>query len=229
MTRQLPLGLQLKAPTSLEDFVYGDDSPLLELLHQQRRPHGEPLIYLHGDQASGRTHLLLGQCTAAQQQGMQVAYLPCRDLAELAPQMLEGLEHLNLVAIDDVDLLAGQAEWETALFNLFNRARDAGCRLLLSATSAATQLPFKLPDLRSRLSWGITYRLRPLSDSQRQKLLQNLAQRRGLQMPGDVARYLVERHSRDTHSLQRLIERLDHDSLAEQRRLSIPFVRTRID
>jgi DnaA family protein len=229
MTRQLPLGLQLKAPTSLDDFVYGDDSPLLELLHQQRQAHGEPLIYLHGDPGSGRTHLLLGQCTAAQAQGMQIAYLPCREIADLAPQMLEGLEQLDLVAVDDVDLLAGQSDWETALFNLFNRARDAGCRLLLSANNAASQVPFKLPDLRSRLTWGVTYRLRPLNDTQRQQLLQNLAQRRGLQMPDDVARYLVERHSRDTLSLQKLIERLDRDSLAEQRRLSIPFVRTRLD
>jgi len=229
MTRQLPLGLQLKAPTSLDDFVYGDDSPLIELLQQQRQPQGEMLIYLHGEPGSGRTHLLLGQCTAAQQQGLQIAYLPCGELTELAPQMLEGLEHLDLVAIDDVDLLAGQAEWETALFNLFNRARDAGCRLLISATGAAASLPFMLPDLRSRLGWGITYRLRPLSDVQRRNLLQNLARRRGLEMPDDVARYLVERHSRDTRSLCLLIERLDRDSLAEQRRLSIPFVRTRLD
>jgi len=229
MTFQLPLGLQLRGPTSLDDFVFGDDAPLLELLQQQLAPQGEPLIYLHGESASGRTHLLLGQCSAAQQLDLQVAYLPARQAAELAPQMLEGLEQLDLVAVDDADMLAGQLEWETALFNLFNRARDAGCRLLVSASQAAPQLAFLLPDLRSRLSWGITYRLGPLDDMQRRQLLQNLAQRRGLQMPDEVARYLVERHPRDTHSLQRLIERLDHDSLAEQRRLSIPFVRTRLD
>lgn len=228
MSQQLPLSLQLQAPTRLDDFVYGDDSPLLELLQQQLQPQGEPLIYLHGESASGRTHLLLGQCTAARNQQMTVAYLPCGDLAQLAPEMLEGLEQLDLVAIDDVNLLAGSNDWESALFNLFNRARDAGCRLLVSASDAASRLPFNLPDLRSRLSWGVTYRLRPLNDAQRQQLLQNLAQRRGLQMPPDVARYLVERHSRDAHSLLQLVDRLDRDSLAEQRRLSIPFVRTRI-
>ena len=228
MTGQLPLGLQLRTPTRLDDFVYGEDSPLLDLLRQQLEDNGEPLIYLHGEHGSGRSHLLLGQCGQAEQRGMTVAYLPCHDADQLSPQMLEGLERLDLLAIDDVELLAGDAAWEAALFNLFNRARDAGCRLLISATSAATALPLHLPDLRSRLAWGVSYRLKPLDDTQRCRLLQNLAQRRGLQMPAEVARYLVQRHSRDTHALARLIDRLDRDSLAEQRRLSIPFVRTRL-
>lgn len=229
MSVQLPLGLQLRTPTRLDDFVYGDDSPLLDLLAQQLGKNGEPLIYLHGDPGSGRTHLLMGQCAEAQRRGMTVAYLPCREAGGLSPQMLEGLEQLDLVAIDDVELLAGSAQWEGALFNLFNLARDAGSRLLISASGAAKQLPLALADLRSRLAWGVTYRLKPLSDGQRGELLQNLARRRGLQMPDEVARYLVERCSRDTHALSALVERLDHDSLAEQRRLSIPFVRTRLN
>jgi len=229
MSRQLPLGLQLRYPARLDDFVHGDGSPLPGLLQTQLGADGEPLIFLHGEPGSGRTHLLMGQCTAAQQQGLAVAYLPCTDIQDLAPEMLAGLERLDLIAVDDVHLLAGRLDWETALFNLFNRARDAGARLLVSATTAASGLQLALPDLRSRLSWGITYRLQPLTDIQRRKLLQNLAKRRGLQMPNDVARFLVERHPRDTASLLRLIERLDHDSLAEQRRLSIPFVRTRLD
>ena len=226
---QLPLGLQLRVPTRLDDFVFGANAPLRDLLQQQLQRTGEPLILVHGEPGSGRTHLLLGQCSAARQAGLQVAYLPCSELGGLAPEMLEGLENLDLVAIDDVHRLARHGAWETALFNLFNRARAGHCRLLISAAASAAHLDFALPDLRSRLAWGVTYRLQPLNDRQREALLQNLARRRGLSMPAEVARYLVERHARDTRSLVRLIERLDHDSLAEQRRLSIPFVRTRLD
>ncbi len=229
MSRQLPLGLQLRSSTRLEDFVYGDDSPLLELLQQQLRSTGEPLIYLHGEHGCGRTHLLMGQCSEAQRMNLTVAYLPCSDIADLSPQVLESLEQLDLVAIDDVQLLAGRSDWETALFNLFNRARDSNCRLLIAADSPAARLPLSLADLRSRLGWGVSYRIKPLNDPQRRELIRSLAHRRGLQMPDQVARYLLERHSRDSHALTRLIERLDRDSLAEQRRLSIPFVRTRLN
>ena len=225
--RQLPLALQLRNPTRLQDFVAGENAAVLELLEQQRSL-AEPLLYLCGEPASGRSHLLLGQCASAQDQGLQVAYLPGGQHAELHPQLLEGLEQLDLVAIDDVDRLAGQADWELALFNLFNRARAENCRLLFSAREIPAQAGFELPDLRSRLAWGISYRLQPLGDENLEHWLISLAQRRGLDMPEDVARYLLTRHSREQASLLALLDRLDRDSLAEQRRLSIPFVRTRL-
>ncbi len=58
--------------------------------------------------------------------------------------------------------------------------------------------------------------------------MRRLAQRRGLELPTEVARYLLARCPRDPRALVALVERLDRDSLAEQRRLSIPFVRRRL-
>jgi DnaA-homolog protein len=171
---------------------------------------------------------LLGQCRAMQRDGQQVAYLPCLDHAALHPAMLEGLAQLDLIAIDDVDAIAGQADWEHALFVLFNQARDNGCRLLFAAAQPPAECSIVLPDLRSRLAWGPVAAIATLDDAARERLIHQLAQQRGLEMPEEIARYLVQRYRRDNHSLQQLIERLDRDSLAEQRRLSIPFVRARM-
>lgn len=228
MSKQLPLGLQLVTPTRLQDYIAGENAPLLEAIRLQTEVSGEPLIYICGPSGSGRTHLLMGQCTALQEQGKQVAYLPAAQHADFAPEMLNGLADMDLLAIDDVDALAGMDNWETALFNLFNQARDAGCRLLFASQDTAANTAFALPDLQSRLGWGLTHRLRPLSDEQRQQLLVNLAKRKGLEMPSEVARYLVERYARDTDSMVKVIEQLDTASLAQQRRLSIPFVRDQL-
>ncbi len=228
MSRQLPLGLELRSPTRLEDYIAGDDGQVLALLAAQRDGSGEAQLYLSGPPHSGRSHLLMGQCTAAREAGLMPVYLPAAEHAQLAPEMLEGLERFDLIAIDDVDTLAGLADWEQALFALYNRARDRGCRLLFSASAAAACAGFTLPDLRTRLGWGLNYRLKPLDDAQREQLLRQLAARRGLDLPPEVARYLLSRYSRDTGELNALIERLDRESLAEQRRLSIPFVRERL-
>ncbi len=228
MTGQLPLGLELRAPSRLEDYVAGDEGQVLALLAQQRTGTGEAQLYLTGPRCSGRSHLLLGQCAAARDHGLQVVYLPAGEHSELAPEMLEGLEAYDLLAVDDVDALAGLPAWERALFNLYNQARQQGSRLLFSATQPAASAGFELPDLRTRLGWGLTYHLKPLNDTQRRTLLQRLAQRRGLTLPDEVADYLLARCPRDPSSLIALIDRLDRDSLAEQRRLSIPFVRQRI-
>lgn len=228
MTAQLPLGLELRTPTRLEDFVAGDEGQVISLLARQRTGDGEAQLYLTGPRCSGRSHLLLGQCAAARDQGLQVVYLPAAGHSELAPEMLEGLEAYDLLAVDDVDALAGLPAWERALFNLYNKARQQGSRMLFSATLPAASSGFELADLRTRLGWGLTYRLKPLNDTQRSTLLQGLAERRGLVLPDEVAEYLLARCPRDPCSLLALIDRLDRDSLAEQRRLSIPFVRQRI-
>ena len=47
----------------------------------------------------------------------------------------------------------------------------------------------------------------------------------GLKLPEDVARYLLDRTSRHSGDLVETIARLDRASLAEKRRLTIPFVR----
>lgn len=227
MSQQLPLALQLNSPASLDDFIDADQGELLHQLAEQAAGH-QALIYLHGPSASGKSHLLLGQCAALQASGQQIAYLPCREHAELHPAMLDNLETLDLIAIDDVDAIAGQADWEQALFHLFNRARESGTRLLFSAQGPSMESAIALPDLRSRLAWGLNLGIRPLDDAGRQQLIRQLASKRGLDMPEAVARYLVERQARGHAELLALIDKLDKASLREQRRLSIPFVREQL-
>jgi DnaA family protein len=225
MSRQLPLSLGLQHAPSLDDFVVGRNQTLIEALRHSLDPSGEPMLYLFGPAGCGRSHLLQGQCAQAEQGGLRCAYLALNDHAKLAPDILDGLETLDLLAFDDVQSIAAEAAWEEALFVLFNRCRDQGTRMLFSADCGPAALPIRLPDLRSRLAWGLSLPIQPLDDTGRLDLLQSLATRRALSLPPDVARYLLERTSRDPGDLVDTIDRLDQASLAEQRRLTIPFVR----
>ena len=229
MTAQLPLALDLRHAPGLDDFVVGRNRELLEQLRRALDGDGERLIFISGPPGSGRSHLLLGQCNAAEQSGLRSVYLPLREKLSLMPVMLEGLEQFDLLAIDDVDAIAGDDDWENALFNLFNRCRDNHRRLLFSAAGGPAALPIRLPDLRSRLSWGLTIALHGLDDDGRRQLLQVLAERRAMRLPDDVARYLLERASRHPRDLVELVARLDRASLAEKRHLTIPFVRNYLD
>ena len=101
-----------------------------------------------------------------------------------------------------------------------------GGRLLASADSSPQNLPVSLPDLGSRLGWGPVYQLRPLTDQQKIEALTKHAARRGLDLPADSARYILHHAVRDMASLVRILERLDQASLAAQRRLTVPFIKT---
>jgi DnaA family protein len=111
------------------------------------------------------------------------------------------------------------------MFNLFNRARQNDCRLLLAGNAAPRAMAVDLADLRSRLGWGIVYQLAQVGDEEKSTILQFRAERRGLALPCEVASYIVARASRDMDALLALLEALDRASLVEQRALSIPFVK----
>jgi DnaA family protein len=225
MTKQLPLALGLQHVPGLNDFIVGHNQVVIDALKHSLEPDGESILYLFGPAGCGRSHLLLGQCAEAEQRGLRCAYLSLAEYANLAPEVLEGLENLDLVTVDDIQLIAADRVWEEALFALFNRCRDMGTRMLFSADCGPAALPVRLPDLRSRLTWGLTLSLQPLDDSGRLELLQSLAARRALRLPDDVARYLLDRTSRHPSDLVETIARLGRASLAEKRRLTIPFVR----
>src|SRR5437016_4141019 len=73
-------------------------------------------------------------------------------------------ESLSLICIDDLHVIANIPEWEEAVFHLYNRIYDTGGRIIIAANDLPKSINLGLPDLVSRLSWGIVYQLNPLSD-----------------------------------------------------------------
>ena len=86
-------------------------------------------------------------------------------------------------------------------------------------------LKIKLPDLVSRLAWGLTLYLQLLNDDDKLSALQLRAGKRGFDLPDNVGRYLLSHNTRDLSSLFDLLDHLDEASLAAQRKLTIPFVK----
>ena len=111
------------------------------------------------------------------------------------------------------------------MFDLYNRSKEWGCRLLIAASGAPRVLDVSLADLRSRLSWGVVYQLPSVSDEEKQAILQFRATRRGLALPDEVAVFIVNRVPRDLERLLELLDKLDRASLVQKRALSIPFVK----
>ncbi len=87
--------------------------------------------------------------------GDAVGYVPLDKRAYFVPDVLEGMEHLSLVCIDNVQCIAGDEEWELALFNLYNRVLETWSHLSINhRIDLPVKLILQLPDLASRLDWG---------------------------------------------------------------------------
>ncbi|MBF8269444.1 MAG: DnaA regulatory inactivator Hda [Gammaproteobacteria bacterium] len=182
--------------------------------------------YLWGQPGTGKSHLLQAACTLASDSGRTAAYIPLRQHGELSPGMLAGLGDLDLVCIDDLDDIQGQADWERALFVLFNEMRDKQRPLLFSATTSPKGNEISMPDLKSRLAWDLVYHLAPIDEASLITALQLRAHARQFDFPDDVVEFLVKRLSRDTHTLFQLLNQLDTASLQSQKKLTIPFVKS---
>ncbi|UVE16614.1 DnaA regulatory inactivator Hda [Pseudomonas sp. LS44] len=229
---QLPLGVRLRDDATFANYYPGANAAALgyvERLCEADAGWTESLIYVWGGEGVGRSHLLQAACLRFEQRGEQAVYLPLGDVAEYGPALLDNLEQCELVCLDDLDAVAGNDEWEEALFHLFNRLRDSGRRLLLAASTSPRELAVDLADLQSRLSLALVFQLQSLSDEDKLRALQLRASRRGLHLTDEVGRFILTRGTRSMSGLFELLERLDQASLQAQRKLTIPFLKEVLD
>ncbi len=225
MTVQLPLSLRWPRRQRFEHFHAGINAPAVAAVRTLATQPGAPWLYLSGSAGSGKSHLLLAACQAASETGRSAQYLPLKTLRDHAA-VIRGVAGSEFLALDNLDTLAGERDAEHALFDLYNRARAEGTALLFAAESVPAQLPITLPDLRSRLGACTQFALKPLDDTERREVLKSQAALRGIELDDTVLDWLFARYVRDLGALLDLLDRLDQASLAAQRRITVPFLRT---
>jgi DnaA family protein len=226
-TPQLPLGLRFPRDQRLDS--YRDAPPGLLATLSALASKASDSVFLCGLNGSGRSHLLLATCAQASAAGLPVAYLPLRGFGARAADALAQQGMVRLACVDDVQAIAGDRDAEVALFDLHNRVRDAGGALLYSADATPLQLELSLPDLRSRLAQCTQFALPLPDEAMRRDILRERARARGLELDDAVMDWLFRRVDRSLATLTALLDRLDRESLAAQRRITVPFLRQTLD
>lgn len=225
MTTQLPLALRWPRRQRFEHFHAGENAVAVEAVQAAAVDPAAPWVFVAGPIGSGRTHLLIAACQAAIDAGRTAQYLPLAGLRGSRAAAIRGMAGSDVLAIDDVDSIAGEADAEHALFDTFNRYRADGCTLLFAAVGAPASLEIALPDLRSRLGSLTQALLKPLADGERRQVLRDHAAGRGIELDDAVLDWLFAHHARDLGALLDLLDTLDRASLAAQRRVTVPFLR----
>lgn len=230
MADQLPLDLERPERHRLELFHPGAGvrearDRVLAVAEGRTR-----FAFLWGVSGSGKTHLLEGAARAGS--GVYLDLAAARsEIAEAGwePEgLIAALPAGTLVALDDLDAVAGEPAWEAALFHLFNRLNEEGGRFLAAAEANPNRLGLEREELRSRLLWGGSFRLARLADDERLAAIKTHAHARGLELPDAVGAFLLRYYPRNMHQLMAALERLEGSARAERRRLTLPFVKARL-
>jgi len=208
--RQLLLDLLPESPPRLDNFIAGGNGEALTGLAAWLAPDNrEPSLLLWGEAGSGKTHLLRASAASFSD-------------AASDPD-LSGIDESQLAhAVDNVEQL--NESGQIALFNLFNRLRAAGGRLLTAVSKPPLQLALR-EDLRTRLGSGLIYRLQALTDDEKIEALKSQADERRLNLPTEALEYLLTRAPRDMRSLSALLTALDRYSLEHKRAITLPLLR----
>lgn len=217
MIQQLSLNITLRDDATFANFCPGQNQVLLNLLQNTN----EKFIYLYGNAACGLTHLLQAAC----HQANTCLYLPLKSFADFSPAILIDIATVDLLAIDDIEAIAGQSDWEEAIFHAYNALQIANKRFIIASHHPVNQLNLRLADLKSRLQAMLVLPVLQLNDAEKISALQQRAQLRGLTLNDEVATYILHHYSRDMATLIALLSELDKASLQAQRRLTIPFVK----
>lgn len=221
---QIPLPLMPKRDSRFDNFVTGPNVAIVESIKQMASEPGSHM-FLYGGKGSGKTHLLNALCLEMRENMGRAFYLALKRLPKDAIASLQGLERLDLVCVDDLHVIAGDEAWEQALFHCFNRIREAGGRLLISSQQPLSELDINLPDLASRLAWGLRLQLLPLEDQDKLKVISMQSDALGFSLSEEVMQYLLKHHDRSMAALVQTVESLHQAALINKRRITIPLAR----
>jgi len=221
---QIPLQLTPLRDSRFENFVSGPNHGLVKVLKNLPNETGS-FVFLSGEEGCGKTHLLNASCVETRERQGRAFYLALKRLPKDAMAALQGLEHLDLVCVDDLHVIAGDRLWEEALFHCFNRIREANGRLLVSSRERLSALKFDLPDLASRLAWGLRLQMAALDDPDKLAVINLHSRALGVDLPEDVQQYLLKYHDRSIAALINTVENLHQAALIHKRRITIPLAR----
>lgn len=242
---QFPLPLKLDSDASLANFWSQSSSPAVSALKRLLvpEPDREEWLFLAGMEGSGKSHLLQALVQEAQNLEQAALYIDCVELLSVYEEsepdyleslgeenpgnlLLEGFEHYALLCFDNLQVLASSSEWQQALFYLLVRLKNnTGSRIVFAANNTVDSLGIGLPDLVSRLKSSAQFKLESYTDEDKASILMHRAEAEGIQLSVEVARFIVERNSRDMKSLIGSFKELDRMAMARSRKLTIPFVK----
>ena len=210
---QLLLDVFTPPEPNLKNFVAGDNEELMSQLKAMiEGTLAEAVVFVFGQNGCGKTHLLRGLA-----QALSIPVLSGRD-------RLVWRDQYPVLIIDDVQLLTPYSQVQ--LFNALNESRMNGKPryVLMAANAHPNQLTVR-EDLKSRMTWGLSYRVAPLSDEQKQTALMATAHARGLNLASEVVEFALTHCQRDMGSLSALLDGLDQFSLEQQKPVSLHLLR----
>ena len=197
--------------------------------------HYNPL-YIFSKLGLGKTHLLnaIGLHLLSSNPSINLMYLSIYrfstgfSLAKKNRKLSEfrkNYRNLDLIILDDIHLISGRKKSQEELIFLFNLFYESRKQIVVAGKKPPTQISKLLPQLRSRLEWGILSEIHPPSQKTKMKIIEKKTKEQNLHIPDDVIFFLANT-TNDIKILTQYIVSLQTYSSLYQREIDISIVKS---
>jgi len=176
-------------------------------------------LFLHGSVGLGKTHLLHSTCSKIRRHkpDARISLLTCETFVN---QFIDGVargelrdfryryRHTDVLAIDDIQFLAGHEQTQEEFFHTFNTLYQARKQIVLSSDRSPTDIPTLEERLVSRFNSGLVARIGQPCYETRVAIVRRKAMFQGIDLPEDVICYLAGTIDSNTRELEGAIAKV---------------------
>jgi len=128
----------------------------------------------------------------------------------------------NILVIEDIESMNDIEQIEA--FSIFNNCKENGKKLFITGSNSPNNMGLR-SELASRLSWGLVYQIKALSDNEKKLALLNHSKQKGMSSNVKVIDYCMKNLKRDLHYLIATLDALDSWSLKTKKPMTIPLLK----
>lgn len=216
---------------TLDDFVVGPCNQLgfaaaVRFAEKDDDP-GSPL-FIHGGCGLGKTHLLQGICQRASERHPEsrIRYTTGEQftneyITAVRNNSLDAfrrtIRRLDLLAVDDVHFLANKEKTQQEFLHCFNEIELAGARVVMVSDCHPKLIKQFSDALSSRCVRGMVVRIDAPDPDTRLRLVEALAERRGLAVSEVSARTIAQRCDGSVRDIEGVLNKLQALAMLHRR------------
>ncbi len=216
MAQQLPLNLPHDTRYSDDGFMVSASNAEAAKIVERWPDWDGPGYIVQGEKGAGKTHILKIWADKA-----DATYI---DMANVAA--LESISETDTcLALDNLEGVTGDRAKEEAVFHLLNRVLQGEGAILCAVSDSFNSDHIGLKDVASRLSLLGHVTINMPDDQLWHGVFLKQLYDRQLSIDAEALQFLSLRLNRSFEEISKVVEELDTQSLAEKRKLTLPFVK----
>lgn len=177
-------------------------------------------LFMYGGSGLGKTHLIYAICGKIRQNhpDYKLLYVKGEEFANelilairdrTTAEFKEKYRQADLLAVDDIQFIAGKESTQEEFFHTFNSLFENGKQIILTSDRPPKEIKTLADRLRSRFESGLLVDVQPPDYETRMAIISRKADSLGIDMPEDVAAFIAGKLKDNVRQLEGVVKRLD--------------------